>query len=116
MTYANAEQESVGMFGRDSLIRAGDGCRVVGPHVDDRRRNGDGRRGVQSPSNETEVCDRPAAHAEPSGRVAKGLGLDDELTPGRVAIDGVARHQTFRAARILSPPLRRSFTSERSLR
>ncbi len=89
MADADAEQESVRVLGRDALVRPSDRCRVVGPHVDDRSGNGNGRGGVECPLDEAEVCHRLAAHAEPGGRVAEGFGLNDELGPRRVVLGGV---------------------------
>ncbi len=69
-------------------VGARDQRRVVGPHVDDRGGNGDGRGGVQDPFHKAEVGHRPGTQAKPGGRVAEGFGLDDERGAGRVVVDG----------------------------
>ena len=89
MADADPEQEAVTVSGRNALIGLGDVGRVVGPHVDDRRGDGDGGCLVEHSLDEGEIADRCSAAPQPGRGVAELLGLDDELGAGVVVVAGV---------------------------
>src|SRR5207244_8712538 len=59
---------------------------VVGPHVDDRRGDGDGRRRVEDTLDESEIADRRPAETEPRRGIPERFGLNDELGAVVIAV------------------------------